>query len=129
MVVTRVVVVRHRLVLAAAEVAAATAAATAEAARHDGANDDTGLLVGRKETPPISITCFRRQTNHKSPAYLHRRRRDHKVRVHVLLAKLLGNVQAQRAVVVVDVALRLIAEDRVGAVDFLELCRGVGTLM
>lgn len=53
--------------------------------------------------------------------HLARRRRDHKVRVHVLLAELLCDVQAQRTVVVVDVALRLVAQDRVSAVNLLEL--------
>lgn len=52
---------------------------------------------------------------------LYSRWSDHEVCVDILLAKLLGYVQAQRAVVVVYVALRLVAQYRVGPVDFLEL--------
>jgi len=52
---------------------------------------------------------------------LHSRRCDHEVRIDILLAKLLGNVQAERAVVVVYVALRLVTQYRVGTVHLLEL--------
>lgn len=112
-------IVRHRLVFAAAEVAATAATTAAETTAGNGANDDDSLC--EKKSPSISFECPGPHTCDRS-AHLACRRRDHKVRVHVLLAKLFGNVQTQRAVVVVDVALRLVAEDRVGAVDFLELC-------
>lgn len=83
------------LVFAAAEVEAAAEAAATTVAAGDEAAHDEHRLAGR--------------------------RRDHKVRINILLAKLLGNVQAQGAVVVVDVALRLVTEDGVGAVHLLEL--------
>lgn len=58
-------------------------------------------------------------------AYLAPRGCDHKVSVHILVAELLANVQAQWAVVVVDVALGGIAEDGVRAIHLLELVGGV----
>lgn len=85
----------HGLVFAAAEVeAAAEATAAAVAARDQSADDEHRLARGRG---------------------------DHKVRIDVLLSKLLCNVQAQGSIVVVDVTLRLVAEDGVGTVDLLEL--------
>lgn len=85
----------HGLVFAAAEVeAAAEATAAAVAARDQSADDEHRLARGRG---------------------------DHKVRVDILLSKLLRNVQAQGSVVVVDVTLRLVAEDGVGTVHLLEL--------
>lgn len=93
---------RHGLVFAAAEVEAATEAATAAvAARHDGAHDEH-RLAGR--------------------------RGDHEVGVDILLAKLLGDVQAQRAIVVVDVPLRLVAQNGMGPVHLLELKRVAGSV-
>lgn len=85
---------RRGPVLAAAEVATAAAAATAIATGYDTAHQEEGLAG---------------------------RRRDHKVRVDILLAKLFRNVQTQRAVVVVDVPFALVTEYRVGAVHFFEL--------
>lgn len=58
--------------------------------------------------------------------------RDHEVSVHIFLAELLSDVEAERAVVVVDVALRGVYEDGVGPVDLLELVHGfrvVGVLV
>lgn len=89
---------RRRPVLAAAEVAATAAATTAIAAGHDAAHQEDRLARGR---------------------------RDHEVRVDILLAKLLRDVQTERAVVVVDVPLCQVAEYRVGAVHFFELIRGI----
>lgn len=116
MVVARVMVVRHRLVLAEAEVAAATTAAATETSRCNGANDDTSLKVGEgrnacrgvKSVTMLLSTCNRVGG---SDTNLASRRGDHKVRVDVLLAKLLSNVQSQRAIVVIDVALRLVTQN------------------
>lgn len=87
---------RRGPILAAAEVATAAAAATAVAAGHDAAHQEDGLAG---------------------------RRRDHKVRVDILLAKLFRDVQTQGAVVVVDVPFGQVAEYRVGAVYLFELFR------
>lgn len=85
----------YGLVFAAAEVETATeTAAAAIAPGHDAADNEHRLAC---------------------------RRCDHKVRIHILLAKLLRNVQSQGSVVVVDVALRLVAEDGMGAVHLFEL--------
>lgn len=87
--------VRHRLELAAAEVAtAAETAAAAIATGHDGAHKEEGLACGRS---------------------------DHKVGVDILLAKLLGNVQSQRAIVVVDVPLCQITQNGMRSVYFFKL--------
>lgn len=64
-----------------------------------------------------------RMTRTRRMEYLACWRCDHKVGVHVLLAELFGNVETQRAVIVVDVSLGDVAQDRVGPVDFLELNR------
>ena len=87
----------HGLVLSAAEVEAATEATTAAVTARDEAANDEHRLAGR--------------------------RGDHKVRVDVLFSELLGDVQAQGAIVVVDVALRLVTQNRIGAVHLLELQR------
>lgn len=58
--------------------------------------------------------------------YFARRRCDDEVSVDILFAKLLGDVQAQRAVVVVDISFRLIAENTVSPIDFFELCDAGG---
>lgn len=89
---------RRGPVLAAAEVATAAAAATAIAAGHDATHEEDGLA---------------------------RWRRDHKVRVDILLAKLFRDVEPERAVVVVDVAFGQVAEYRVGAVHLFELIGGL----
>lgn len=89
---------RRGPVLAAAEVATAAAAATAIATGHDAAHQEDGLAG---------------------------RRRDHKVRVDILLAKLFRDVQTERAVVVVDVPFGQVTEYRVGAVHFFELFCGL----
>ena len=94
------VVIRSRLVgrrrptLAAAEVAAAAEAATEVAAGDDATEDE----------------------QRAAPAGRHQ-----EVGVDVLLAELLGDVQAQRAVVVVDVAFDRVAQCGVRSVDLLEL--------
>lgn len=56
-------------------------------------------------------------------AYFTPRRSDDKVGVDVLLAELLGDVEAERAVVVVDVTFGRVAEYRVRSVHLLELLR------
>jgi len=45
--------------------------------------------------------------------------------VDVLLSKLLGHVEPQGAILVVDVPLRRVVEDGVGAVDLLEFVRSL----
>lgn len=44
---------------------------------------------------------------------------EHEVGVHVLLPELLGHVEPQRAVLVVDVSFRGVRQDGVGVVDLL----------
>lgn len=75
----------HRLVLSAAEVKAAAEATAATVTSCDETADDEHRLAGRGG--------------------------DHEVRVDILFTKLLGNVQSQRTVVVVDVPLVLIAQN------------------
>lgn len=55
--------------------------------------------------------------------YFTPRRSDDKVGVDILLAKLLGNIEAERAVVVVDVPFGRVAEYRMRPVHLLELLR------
>lgn len=86
----------RRLVLATAEVAAAAATATTVAAGDDTADQDKGLA---------------------------RRGRDHEVCVDILLAKLFGDVQPKRAVVVVDISFGQITEDGMCSVHLFELFR------
>lgn len=85
----------HGLVFAAAEVEAAAEAAAAAITSRNQAADNEHCLAGR--------------------------RGDHKVRVDILFAKLFRDVQTQGSIVVVDVALRLVAQNRVGPIDLLEL--------
>lgn len=82
------------LVLATAEVTAAAATTATVATGDDTADQDKGLA---------------------------RRRRDHEVCVDILFAKLFGDVQPKRAVVVVDVSFGQITEDGMCSVDFFEL--------
>lgn len=90
----------RRFVLAAAEVTAATAAATTVAPGYDAAYQEECLT---------------------------RRRRDHEVGVDILFAKLLGNVQPEGTVVVVDVPLGQVTENGMRSVYLFELvsCFGI----
>lgn len=56
-----------------------------------------------------------------SPSYLRPPAGQNKVGVDVLLSELLGDVEPQRAVFVVDVLLGGVAQDGVSVVDFLKL--------
>lgn len=55
------------------------------------------------------------------PIYLAPAGSHQEVRIDVLLAELLGDVEAEGTVVVIDVAFRQIAEDAVRSVHLLEL--------
>lgn len=69
-----------------------------------------------------TITSGDNTTNHKQ--CLARRRRNNKVRIDVLFAKLFRNVQSERSIVVVDVSLRQVTQDGMSTVYFFELfCR------
>lgn len=110
--------------------AAVTAAAqtTAEVtAGGQTAEDEQGLKTGQKScyTITTSSSIFCACSAPVWPPYLRPPAGQHKVGVDVLLPELLGHVQTQRAVLVVDVLLRGVAQDRVGVVDFLELLRRV----
>lgn len=111
---------RRGPVLAAAEVATAAAAATAIAAGHDGAHEEDCLPYKEGEVGELASFCG---VGFFARAYLARGRRDHKVRVDILLAKLFRDVEPQRAVVVVDVPFGQVTEYRVGAVHLFELGR------
>lgn len=89
---------RAGLALAAAAVEAAAQAAAEVAARQDTAADEQRLAPGGS---------------------------DHEVRVDVLLAELFRYVQPQGAVIVVNIPLRGIAQDRVSSVDVFKLLRGL----
>lgn len=86
----------RRFVLAAAEVTAATATATTITPGDDTANQEECLTS---------------------------RRRDHEVCVDILFAELLGNVQPEGTVVVVDVSLGQVTEDGMRSVYLFELIR------
>lgn len=58
-----------------------------------------------------------------SPAHLGPPGGQHEVRVDVVLSELLGHVESQRPVRVVDVPLGEIGQDGVGAVQLLKLLR------
>ena len=88
---------RRRSALPAAEVTAAAEAATEVAASDDAAEDE----------------------QRATPAGGHQ-----EVGVDVLLAELFSDVQAEGAVVVVDVALYRVAQSGVRPVDLLELWQG-----
>ena len=51
---------------------------------------------------------------------------EDEVGVHILLSNLLGHVQPQRAIFIVDVSLRLIRENCMRPIDFLELSLQLG---
>jgi len=85
-----------RLALATAEVTAATTAAAEIAASDHATEDDQGLAPARS---------------------------DQEVGVDILLAKLLGNVEAERAVVVINVPLGQVTEDGMGSIHVFELFR------
>lgn len=89
-----------RLALAAAAVETAAQTAAEVAAGQDAAADEQGFAPSGS---------------------------DHEISVDVLLAELFGDVEAEGAIVVVDVAFRGVYEDGVGPVDLLELvdCLGV----
>lgn len=53
--------------------------------------------------------------------YLARRGRDHEVSIHILFAELLCNIQTQRAIIIVDISLRLVTQDAVRSVHLFEL--------
>ena len=53
---------------------------------------------------------------------------EDKVSVHVLLSKLLGHVQSQGSVLVIDVPLGTVVQDGVGVVDFLKLISSLGVV-
>lgn len=69
--------------------------------------------------PPARIQVWESQPHLGPPAG------EHKVGVHVLLPELLGHVEPQRAVLVVDVSFRGVRQDGVGVVDLLKLVRSL----
>lgn len=125
-----------RFTLAAAAVAAAAQTAAEVAAGGQAAEDEQRLRTGRdtasapRRRPGSGMgggSCRRRVATHLSPPA-----GQDKVGVDVLLAELLGHVEPQRAVLVVDVLLGGVAQDGVGVVDLLELLSGfrvVGVLV
>ena len=60
--------------------------------------------------------------------YLEPRGREHHDLSDDLVAELLGEVEAEGAVLVVELALLLVAEDGVGVVDLLEHLLGLGVV-
>lgn len=86
------------LALATAAVKAAAQAAAEVAARQDTAAEEQRLAPGG---------CH------------------HEVRVHVLLAELFRYVQPQGAVIIVNISLRGVAQDRVSSVDVFKFLRGL----
>lgn len=73
------------------------------------------------------LSCAALRAAHLKPAFGHE-----EVVLDALFPKLLGSVEAHGAVLVVDLALVLIAEDGVGVVDLFELFRSfrvVGVLV
>lgn len=89
---------RAGLALATAAVEAAAQAAAEVTARQDTAADEQRLAPGG---------------------------RDHEIRVDILLAELFRYVQPQRAVIVVNIPLRGVAQDRVSSVDVFKLFCGL----
>lgn len=89
---------RAGLALAAAAVAAAAQAAAEVAASQDAAHDEKRLAPGA---------------------------RHYEIRINILLAKLLRDVQSQRSIVVINVSLRSVAKYRMCAINFFELLRRV----
>lgn len=102
-----IVVVGRWLVLAKAEVATATTAAATVTTSDDTANDETGLQTYRRESHVLSLWI---EMVKREKVYLACRRCNHEVRVHILFTELLGDIQAEGSVIIVNIPLGQIAQ-------------------
>lgn len=119
------VVPRPRFTPSAAAVTAATQTATEVAAGRQAAGHEQSLQVGTQGAL-ITWRGEERTGSRSTCSYLRPPAGQHKVGVDVLFSKLLRHVQPQRAILIVDVALRGVVQDGVCVVDLLELVRRLG---
>lgn len=69
----------------------------------------------------ISKILIKTTIDYEYCSYLACRRCDNEVCIHIFFTELLGNVETQRSIVIVDVPFRLIAQDCVSSVDLFKL--------